>query len=201
MIDEREHLERALRRFRPESGIVERVYRRRDRKQRNQRIAAAVVGLILAGTAWGVLARSFLSHGPVPADEPPPTPSAVTGWPQTEEEARALMIAFLEARLSGSGAEPLVECCQGYKRDYELNMYETSGGSPYVGYEIELVDPSILGWDPSISVGPQAEFLFRVTLFAEDGTTVEEWPYLVGPGYGERRILGCCYFQTRERTP
>jgi hypothetical protein len=57
------------------------VYRRRDRKQRNQRVAAAVVGLVLAGIVGGVLARSFLPHEPVPADEPTPTPPAVSGWP------------------------------------------------------------------------------------------------------------------------
>ncbi|MBI2238755.1 MAG: hypothetical protein HYU54_09575 [Actinobacteria bacterium] len=131
----------------------------------------------------------------------------ITGWeevepyaqavPRTEEEARALMTAFLEARLSGSGAEPLVECCASDKK-VELNMYETSGGSPYVRYEFDLMD-SLRGQSGSPE-WPMGEFLFRVTLFAEDGTTVEEWPYAVGPP-SERKVSGCCYFQIRERAP
>ncbi len=128
----------------------------------------------------------------------------ITGWEEvepyeqavprtTEEEARALMTAFLEARVSGSGAEPLVECCQGTR--VELNMYETSAGSPYVRYEFDLMGQS--GSNPE---WPTGEFLFRVTLFAEDGTTVEEWPYAVGPP-SERKVYGCCYFEIRERAP
>lgn len=134
----------------------------------------------------------------------------ITGWeeevptyeqavPRTEEEARALMTAFLEARLSGSGAEPLVQCCASDGK-VELNMYETSEGSPYIRYEFDLMDPSLLGWAPSNPAWPDGEFLFRVTLFAEDGTTVEEWPYAVGSS-SEQKVFGCCYFTIRETPP
>lgn len=45
MIDERAELERAIRRFRPDPGIVERVLERRRRQQRNSRVAAAIVAV------------------------------------------------------------------------------------------------------------------------------------------------------------
>ena len=47
MIDDRELLERELRRFVPEPGFLERVMRRRDRRDRNRRITAGVVGAVI----------------------------------------------------------------------------------------------------------------------------------------------------------
>src|SRR5262245_12133663 len=70
MIDERDILERELRRFEPEPGLAGRVYRRRDRKRRNQRIGAGAVGVIVALAAAATLVRSMKSEH-VPAT---PTP-------------------------------------------------------------------------------------------------------------------------------
>ena len=45
MIDERDVFQKSFRRHEPEGGSFERLVRRRDRKRRNQRIAAGVWGL------------------------------------------------------------------------------------------------------------------------------------------------------------
>jgi hypothetical protein len=70
MIDERAELERAILRFRPDPGIVERVLERRRRQQRNSRIAAAVVAVVIfAVTVGGAVA--VLRPRTVPVHEPP----------------------------------------------------------------------------------------------------------------------------------
>jgi hypothetical protein len=71
MIDERDILERELRRFEPEPGLAQRVYRRRDRKRQKQRIAAGAVGVIVALVTAAVLARVIESdHVPVTPPKP-----------------------------------------------------------------------------------------------------------------------------------
>lgn len=126
----------------------------------------------------------------------------VTGWEDvepyeqegspSEAEARQLMTQFLEARLAGSGAERYVICCQHYKT-VELDLYETSGGSPYVRHEItSLRGPE---W-------PTGSFFFTIELTARDGTVVRESPYRVGPdSVNEGKVTGCCYFQISEFPP
>ncbi len=82
MIDQRS-VERAAEQFRLPEGSFERLVRRRDRKRRNQRIAAGVVGIILALVSFVTLTRAFRS-AERPADEPTPRPkgifSEIGGW-------------------------------------------------------------------------------------------------------------------------
>ena len=59
MIDQRELLERAVRRFEPDPGLTDRVYRRRDRKRRNQRTTAGVVGIAVFVAAIWVVATGM----------------------------------------------------------------------------------------------------------------------------------------------
>ena len=68
MIDERDILEQALRRFEPEPGLAERVYRRRDRKRRNQRIGAGVIGIVIAIAVGWLGVNTIRSTHSVPAD-------------------------------------------------------------------------------------------------------------------------------------
>jgi hypothetical protein len=70
MIDERAELERAIRRFRPDPGIVERVLERRRRHQRNSRIAAAIVAVVIFAVTVGG-AVTVLRPRTVPVHEPP----------------------------------------------------------------------------------------------------------------------------------
>jgi hypothetical protein len=74
MIDEREALERALERLPAEPGIVDRIYRRRRRKDRNQRIGAGLVTVAVVTAVAVVLANAFSSRSVVPT-HPRPTPA------------------------------------------------------------------------------------------------------------------------------
>jgi hypothetical protein len=124
MIDERDLLEQALRRFEPEPGLTERIYRRRDRKRRNQRIAAGVVGIaVFVAAVWivtsvGSLDRSENSVGPAGGvTGPAETGPAVTGPGETgptyngptyslgrvTNEDLAIGEAFMEAWVDGDG--------------------------------------------------------------------------------------------------
>jgi Tol biopolymer transport system component len=84
MIDERDFLERALRRFEPEPGLTDRIFRRRDRKRRNQRITALVVGIavFVAGvwlaTGGGPFDRT--RRPATPAPEPRDLFASGHGW-------------------------------------------------------------------------------------------------------------------------
>jgi hypothetical protein len=62
MIEDRDLLDRALRQFPSEPGVVERVMRHRDRKRRNQRIAATVVAVAVFVAAMGGLISVFSRH-------------------------------------------------------------------------------------------------------------------------------------------
>jgi hypothetical protein len=86
MIDERDLLEQALRRFEPEPGLTDRIYRRRDRKRRNQRIAAGVVGIAVFVGAVGIVT----SVSSLDRSETSVVPGGdVTGPAAPDEEARA----------------------------------------------------------------------------------------------------------------
>ena len=79
MSEYRPLLERARETFPPLELDVEDVYGDRDRRQRNRRIRAGVVGVVVALAAGFVLVRALTSE-PIPADppvdpRPPPAPS------------------------------------------------------------------------------------------------------------------------------
>jgi hypothetical protein len=92
MINERDLLEQALRRFEPEPGLTERIYRRRDRKRRNQRIAAGVVGIaVFVAAVWVVTSGLSFDRSETPA-VPGETGPSVTRTPASaapDEEERA----------------------------------------------------------------------------------------------------------------
>ena len=75
MNDTKELLQRARNQFPPPEGVMESLVRRRDRKRRNQRIAAGVIGLVVSMLVTAGLIRA-LESGRVPADRPiQPSPS------------------------------------------------------------------------------------------------------------------------------
>ena len=77
MSDPRSLLERETRRFIQQEGAFERLAERRDRKRRNKRIRAGVLGLAIA-IAVGLLGvNAIRSASSTPADHPTPTPGSL----------------------------------------------------------------------------------------------------------------------------
>jgi dipeptidyl aminopeptidase/acylaminoacyl peptidase len=83
MIDERERYERAFQQFQMPEPAWDRLIRRRDRKRRNQRITAGVVGIaVFVAAVWivtsvGSLDRSETPAVPGPAETGPAEPNCV----------------------------------------------------------------------------------------------------------------------------
>ena len=83
MNEYRSVLERAGSNFAPLDLELERVLRRRDRKRRNQRIAAGVVGIaVFVAAVWIVTTGGSFNRTQQPAIQPTPTPPAGTA-PET----------------------------------------------------------------------------------------------------------------------
>ncbi len=79
MIDDRDLFERAAQRFAPVEGSFERLLDRRDRKQRNKRVSAGVVALLLAVLVIGAALRAIDANRTVPATPNPLPPSVSNG--------------------------------------------------------------------------------------------------------------------------
>lgn len=79
MMDERERLGRVVQGFAPPDDAFERLVDRRDRKHRNQRLAAGALGVVVTLAVGILLARSLTSDH-VPANRPvEPTPAPLSG--------------------------------------------------------------------------------------------------------------------------
>ena len=119
MIDERQVFERVIRGFVPPDDSLERLVHRRDRKRRNQRIAAGVVGIaVFVAAVWIVGDAALLdrSEPSVPAVSgttgPGETGPTVTGpkvtgpilspWRVTERDI-AVGESFMDAWVEGDG--------------------------------------------------------------------------------------------------
>lgn len=93
-------------------------------------------------------------------------PPVVQVAPPSDAEVTALLRAFLEARVDGEGAERYVHRHRDGWDDQEAPvMYATTGGSPYERYEFDRLQGPV--W-------PAGWIEFRIRLFAEDGTEVEQ---------------------------
>jgi Tol biopolymer transport system component len=79
VIEERELFERAVQRFAPPDGSFERLVDRRDRKQRNKRVSAGVVALLLAVLVIGAALRAIDASRTAPATPNPLPPSVSNG--------------------------------------------------------------------------------------------------------------------------
>ena len=88
MIDERD-LEQAERVFAPPEGSFDRFLRRRDRKRRNKRIAAGLVGIgIFVAAVWIVTTAGSFDRTQTPADKPTVNPA---------DTAKEVALGFLDA--------------------------------------------------------------------------------------------------------
>jgi hypothetical protein len=91
MIDERERFEEAFALFERPEPAWERLVRRRDRKRRNQRITAGVVGIAVFLTAiWIVTSGRSFDRTQGPANEP----STVNQTDAAEDVVRRFLAAF-----------------------------------------------------------------------------------------------------------
>jgi hypothetical protein len=97
MIDQRERFERAFGLFEMPEPAIDRLFRRRERKQRYRQIAAGAVALVLAAAvAVGLLGALSLDRS-TPADEPPP--------PTDGDAARLAPASIGTATLAQNGCE------------------------------------------------------------------------------------------------
>jgi Tol biopolymer transport system component len=78
VIEDRDLFERAVERFAPPERSFERLVVRRDRKQRNKRVAAGVVATVVALAGIGAVLRAFDAGSTTPAD-PIPSPLSTNG--------------------------------------------------------------------------------------------------------------------------
>ena len=80
MSETKQLLERARDQFPPPTDMMNALVRRRDRKRRNQRITAGVVGIaVFVAAVWIVTGGSF-NHTQQPAIQPTPSPTAIPGY-------------------------------------------------------------------------------------------------------------------------
>jgi hypothetical protein len=78
----KDDLEQARRALRPPENAYERLLRRRDRKRRNNRIAAGVLGLAIASTGLLAVVSTFTKGGEEAGPGPKcvPSPAGLLGW-------------------------------------------------------------------------------------------------------------------------
>jgi hypothetical protein len=79
----KDDLERARRALRPPENAYERLLERRDRKRRNNRLAAGVLGLMIASSVLLAVLFSAFTHDPEVAEPGPkcvPSPADLTHW-------------------------------------------------------------------------------------------------------------------------
>lgn len=74
MMDERERFGQVVRGFAPPDHAFEHLVTRRGRKQRNRRIRAGALGVVVALAMGVVFVKSVTSNG-MPADQPEPRPA------------------------------------------------------------------------------------------------------------------------------
>jgi hypothetical protein len=94
MRETKELLRRGVGEFEPTPDALERVLTRRDRRRRNQRVAAGVLGIAVFALAAIGLVRLLGSEGTPASDPTPAPPTSGTMWPQSSlaeaEEAQRL---------------------------------------------------------------------------------------------------------------
>ena len=140
MMDERERLGRVVRGFAPPDDAFERLVDRKGRKQRNQRLAAGAVGVLVALATGIFLARSLTSDG-VPANPPvEPAPAPLSG-----AIAYDLRGQIHVAGLDGSNPVAVADVgaihgeCPG-----QVTMFPSwSPDGRYLAFDLECVDPAL----------------------------------------------------------
>ena len=147
MIDEREIVRRAVEALDPPEPAFERLRRRRDRKRRNKRIAAGIVGIaVFAALVFGLARATLRGSGPVPAvPDQSPSPSIQTeGLPQIigDDEVvvtgdRGVLQAF--DRTTGERRKLKLVTCQ--DPCVTITGYAVSADRRWLAYEVYTCGP------------------------------------------------------------
>jgi Tol biopolymer transport system component len=141
MMDERERLGRVVRGFAPPDDAFERLVDRKGRKQRNQRLAAGAVGVLVALATGIFLARSLTSDG-VPANPPvEPAPAPLSG-----AIAYDLRGQIHVAGLDGSNPVAVADvgAIHGECPGKVHTMFPSwSPDGRYLAFDLECVDPAL----------------------------------------------------------
>jgi hypothetical protein len=201
MIDERDILERALRRFEPQPGLADRVYRRRDRKHRNQRIAARVVGIVVFVAAVWVLGTRVGQETTAPAKPATVTPGDAKALEVATDFVAAFgafdadrAITYLadDADLSGLGTKGIREfrLLLSYLEAVGFRQLHTScldmGSSSALGTYVHCTFDFHSNGSDEIGRGPYSGSSIHLTV--RDGEIVRastQWAFgMFGPKFG-----------------
>jgi hypothetical protein len=106
MSDMKERLQRARSQFPPSEGVMESLLLRRDRKHRNQRIRAGVLGLAIAIAVGWLGVNAIRSTPPVPVAPGGAETGPTETGPTESEGAVAEPYEFLDGQLTFSVARP-----------------------------------------------------------------------------------------------
>ena len=143
MIDERSLLERALHHFEPQPGLTDRIYRRRERKRRNERIRAGVVGIVIALVAV-LIGTSIVRSEPTPASPHPLPPAPRHADPTFSDDAGIVAIDLASGRrhvvVPGVSAAAV-----SWSPDGSALVYEsTTGACSVVIHDLETGEDRVL---------------------------------------------------------
>jgi WD40-like Beta Propeller Repeat len=171
---DQQSVERAAERFQLPEGSFERLALRRDRKRRDQRIRAGVLGLAIAIAVGWVGVSAIRSTNPAPADEggtvaPPPVGifSEVGGWIAFQGGGALRAIA-----LDGSEETVLLD-----ERKLEAQDWSPDGSRLLVaryGGRLSVIEPD--GTETTLVRFDR--YFFGGASFSPDGSTVV---YTIGP--------------------
>jgi hypothetical protein len=137
MIDERERYERAFRQFQMTEPAWEILVDRRNRKRRNQRIAAGVVGIAVFVATLGVVTTGFpfdQSQTPVGSGPTETGPTSIGTRAKTEVTIRDKRVPFGRAHLWG-----VVESTRPFKcaKDRNVIVFRQRGSEQHPPIDVK----------------------------------------------------------------